>query len=69
MLINFIMTLLTMVLKIDNMFVKTAWKQADNLDRQVLRFFFSENVPFKSVEGEEFVKLWKQADNLHRQVR
>ena len=51
------MTLLTKALKIDSMIVKTTYSQAENLDKQVARFVFSENIPFKSVEGEEFVKL------------
>ncbi len=41
------------------MFVKTTYRQAENLDidKQVARFFFYENVPFESIEGKEFVEL------------
>jgi hypothetical protein len=37
--------------------VKTSHGQKDALDKQVARFFFSSNIPFKSVESPEFVKL------------
>jgi hypothetical protein len=42
---------------LSNFVVRMVTDQKDALDRQVGRFFFSNNIPFKSVESSEFSKL------------